>query len=321
MPEEQYMVSVLCSTYNQIKYIRTCLDSLLNQKTNFKYEIIVKDDASTDGQQEIIKEYAKTYPDKVIPMLLEENHFSRGLGHLAYEKFLNMSRGKYVAICEGDDFWTDENKLQIQVDFMEKHPECSLCGHAAYYANEDGTLRRDKYFRLIEESRYLTTEELIENWMLATNSQLYRKSVRKDVVIPYQGKCINGDYAALIYFSLKGKVYFLNRLMSAYRLFNIGSLSRAGRDDLQLNKERILEFANMLDRIDAYTNGKYSASVEKFKTKLLFSLFLSLNNREELKKYSQNMMCYGIKPAIKYILCVHFNLLYKLLLTIFRGEN
>ena len=216
---DQYMVSVFCSTYNQRKYIKTCLDSLVNQKTNFKYEIIVKDDASTDGQQEIIKQYAENYPDKVIPLLLEINHFSRGLGRVVTEKFMKISRGKYIAFCEGDDFWTDENKLQTQVDFMEAHPECSLCGHAAYYANEDGTLRHDKCFRHVEESRYLSTEELIEKWMMATNSTMYRKSAKIDVVIPYQGKCVNGDYATLIYFSLKGKVYFLNKLIGTNLFF------------------------------------------------------------------------------------------------------
>ncbi|MBQ6419125.1 MAG: glycosyltransferase [Synergistaceae bacterium] len=306
--EDQYMVSIFCSTHNQRKYIRTCLDSLVNQKTSFKYEIIVKDDASTDGQQEIIKQYAENYPDKIMPLLLETNHFELGLDHVVAEKFLKISRGKYIAICEGDDFWTDENKLQIQVDFMETHPECSLCGHAAYYANEDGTLRHDKYFRHIDESRYLSTEELIEKWMLATNSVMFRKSVKMGAVtIPYQEKCIYGDYATLIYFSLKGKVYFLNKLMSAYRVLSLGSLSQTSRGNANLAKERILELVNMLDRIDAYTSGKYSTSVNKFKNELLFLLYLSLNDSEELRKYSHLWHNYGVKVAINYILCVYFN--------------
>ena len=142
------MVSVFCTTYNQKKYIAKCLESMVNQKTNFPYEIIVRDDASTDGTSDIVREFGAKYPDKIVPFIQPENLFQRGLEHISFEKMFRMSKGKYIAVCDGDDFWTDENKLQKQVDFMESHPDYSMCGHAAYFAREDGRLHDDKFFRL-----------------------------------------------------------------------------------------------------------------------------------------------------------------------------
>lgn len=307
---DECMVSVICSTYNQIKYIRQCLDSLVTQKTTFKYEVIVKDDASTDGQREIILEYANKYPDIIRPLLLEENHFQKGLGSVAFEKAFKMAQGKYIAGCEGDDFWVDENKLQVQVDFMEDHPDYVLCGHAAYYANEDGTLQKDRFFRFDTVSRDISTEEIISDWAMATNSLLYRKESRTDIIIPFQGKCVSGDYAKTVYLALKGKIYYFDKLMSAYRVNSIGSISRLYKD----NKEKQLEFAAMLDRINEYTKGQYEAVINNYKRRYLFYLYLRLADRKELLKYKDQFKGKPLKTKIKYVACVYFTPLYKIYL-------
>ena len=223
------MVSVFCTTYNHKNYISRCLDSLANQKTSFRYEIIVRDDASTDGTSDIVRAYSEKYPDRIIPFIQSENLYQRGMSHISYEKMFNMSKGKYVAICEGDDFWTDECKLQKQVDFMESHPEYSLCGHAAYYADEMGELLRDRFFRCTKGSGDLSTEEIIAHWTMATCTLLFRKACKTEIVIPFQGKCISGDFAQMVYFSLKGRVYYSDELMSAYRLSSVGSVSARNR--------------------------------------------------------------------------------------------
>ena len=121
--EYECLVSVLCTTYNHEKYIRQCLDSMVGQKTDFPFEIIVRDDCSTDSTGDIIREYGEKYPGKVIPFILEFNHFSRGLTNDSFAKMFGMARGKYIAICEGDDFWTEPEKLQVQTDYLEAHPE------------------------------------------------------------------------------------------------------------------------------------------------------------------------------------------------------
>ena len=101
MPDGTMMVSVLCATYNQENYIRQCLDSVLAQETDFRFEVIVRDDCSTDNTTKLVLEYAEKYPDKVIPLILEENHYSHGKNDLAFIKLFSLIRGRYFAICEG----------------------------------------------------------------------------------------------------------------------------------------------------------------------------------------------------------------------------
>lgn len=129
--EKEVLVSIRCTTYNHAPYIRQCLDGFVMQETNFPFEAIVHDDASTDGTDKIILEYAEKYPNIIIPVLEEENQYSKGNGSVTriVESYM---RGKYIAFCEGDDYWTDPYKLQKQVDFLEAHPDYGLC-HTDFY--------------------------------------------------------------------------------------------------------------------------------------------------------------------------------------------
>ena len=116
------MVTIRCITYNHESYIRQCLDGFLMQKTTFRFEAIVHDDASTDGTATIIREYADKYPNIIKPIFETENQYSKRDGSL--RRILDAhTHGKYIAMCEGDDYWTDPYKLQKQVDFLESHPD------------------------------------------------------------------------------------------------------------------------------------------------------------------------------------------------------
>jgi len=121
------MVSIVCDAYKHEKYIADALESFLMQKTNFPFEILVHDDASTDRTAEIIREYEKQYPDLIKPIYETENQYSKQDGSLARIQFGRV-KGKYTAICEGDDYWTDPLKLQKQFDAMEKIPRL-ICAH------------------------------------------------------------------------------------------------------------------------------------------------------------------------------------------------
>jgi glycosyltransferase involved in cell wall biosynthesis len=123
------LVSICCETYNHEKYIRDAIDGFLMQKTDFAYEIIIHDDASTDQTADIIRSYADNNPN-IIPILQAENQHSKGVRILSTFVY-PIVRGKYIALCEGDDYWTDPGKLQKQIDYMEEHPECTLCVHAS----------------------------------------------------------------------------------------------------------------------------------------------------------------------------------------------
>ena len=132
-------VSIICTAYNQKKYIRNTLDGFLMQKTDFKYEIIVHDDASTDGTAAVIMEYANQYPDIIIPICQTENQYSQGVPFI-FEYIIPMVNGKYIAYCEGDDYWFEPLKLQWQYDFMESHRDYIACGHNVVMIEDDNSL-------------------------------------------------------------------------------------------------------------------------------------------------------------------------------------
>ncbi len=136
----QPLVSICCITYNHVRFIHDCIEGFLIQKTSFKYEVLIHDDASNDGTREIIEEYKLKYPDIIFPYFQKENQYSKG--HRGFNQKYNFSRsrGKYIALCEGDDYWTDPYKLQKQVDFLEDNNEYSLVFHD-YYILENNNLK------------------------------------------------------------------------------------------------------------------------------------------------------------------------------------
>ena len=138
MDEKEIMVTIRCLTYNQEPFIRQCLDGFIMQKTNFRFIAIVHDDASTDKTADIIREYAINYPDIIRPIIQTENQYSRGFDEVRNRLNNLCMKTKYVAYCEGDDYWTDPMKLQKQFDFMEAHPDYSACFHQAMIHYEDG---------------------------------------------------------------------------------------------------------------------------------------------------------------------------------------
>lgn len=131
--KEEIKVSVMIVTYNQKEYIEEAILGVLNQKTNFQYEILIHDDASTDGTMEIIKEYEKKYPERIGAYYEEINMYKQCSVYV--KKMLSQARGKYLATCDGDDYWCDENKLQMQYDFMEANPDYFLCVHNSKVIN------------------------------------------------------------------------------------------------------------------------------------------------------------------------------------------
>lgn len=131
------LVSICCITYNHEKYIRDAIEGFLMQKTDFPFEIIIHDDASTDKTADIIREYEKEYPEIFTCVYQEENQLSKGIRPLPTYIFPKV-RGKYIALCEGDDYWTDPMKLQIQVDAMKKYPQCWMSFHPAFEISSNG---------------------------------------------------------------------------------------------------------------------------------------------------------------------------------------
>ncbi len=131
------LLSICCITYNHKEYISQAIESFLMQETNFEYEILLYDDASNDGSQEIIAKFQEEYPKIIKPILQTENRYSKGERGMNFRYNYPRAKGKYIAICDGDDFWTDPQKLQIQVDFLESHSDYVLCFHDTDEIDED----------------------------------------------------------------------------------------------------------------------------------------------------------------------------------------
>lgn len=213
--DQPLMVTIRCTAYNHEPFIRACLEGFVMQKTNFRFEAIVHDDASTDGTAAIIREYAEKYPDIIKPIFETENQYSKGtLGKIMDE----ASKGKYIAFCEGDDYWTDSLKLQKQVDFLESHLDCSLCFHNAIMHWEDG--RADDAIFSNVESRYYTGVEIFEKWIIPTASVVirYTDEYKKWRTLSAKNKAFcYGDILCFLSASKCGKLYGMSDVMSVYR--------------------------------------------------------------------------------------------------------
>ena len=152
------MVSILCAVYNHEKYLHQCLEGFLKQKTNFNYEVIIHDDASTDSSVDIIQEYVSKYPDIIKPIYQKENQYSKGIQ--IFKIMYQTARGKYMAYCEGDDYWIDENKLQTQIELLENHPEYSASTHneivvdinSVPYPSNQQKIYREKKDRVLDST-------------------------------------------------------------------------------------------------------------------------------------------------------------------------
>ena len=216
---EELMVTIRCITYNHEPFIRQCLEGFVMQKTNFRFEAIVHDDASTDGTAAIILEYAEKYPDIIKPIIETENQYSKHDGSLA--RIMNEhTHGKYVALCEGDDYWTDPYKLQKQVDFLESHPEYSLCFHNAMHHFQDWDIEDSVFIKDLKSDRDYTGTEILTKWIIPTASVIFRREVMfSDFYhkITSDTRIVFGDTPLFLTANHFGKLYCLNEVMSIYR--------------------------------------------------------------------------------------------------------
>lgn len=174
------LVSICCLTYNHAPFIQKCLDGFLMQKTTFPIEILIHDDASTDGTDEIIKEYTRRYPNVIFPLFEEENKYSHGYaGKMDIEFNYLRAQGNYIAYCEGDDYWTDPYKLQKQVDFMESKPDCSVCFTRTKHLNySTGIITEDncsEFFNDGIDKFEITKDIFFKKWYTQPLSMVFKK--------------------------------------------------------------------------------------------------------------------------------------------------
>lgn len=243
------IVSIKCLTYNHEPYIAQTLDGFLMQKTNFPFEVIVHDDASTDRTAEIIREYEKKFPKIIKPIYEMENQYSKHDGSLS--RIVNAAlKGKYVAMCEGDDYWIDENKLQMQVDFLEKNPEYGLC----YTKCRQFFQKDSKFSKKIFGSYVKDFDDLLKNGnRIPTLTVVCRKSLEDkyfEEIKPYSRGWLMGDYPRWLYMTQVSKVKFIDKVTSVYRVLE-NSASHSG--DVGKN----IAFSRAVRDIQSFFSEKY----------------------------------------------------------------
>lgn len=257
--ENKIKVSILCTTYNQESYIAQAIESFINQKTQFDYEILIHDDASTDHTADIIREYEKKYPDLIKPIYQVENQYSKGVSIMEIQ--LTQAQGKYIAFCEGDDYWCDPNKIQTQYDILEAHPELDMVSHKVKCIN-DTTGKVEKYIDPISTEGILSPEQVIYGGggYLGTNSLFFRKEVLWPT--PSLRKILSLDYTTQILGSLRGGIYYIPKTMSVYRLFAKNSWSVSVRNNVQKAIDSYNRINDMLRFLDTDTEGIYHKVIE-----------------------------------------------------------
>lgn len=232
-------VSFCCLTYNHEKLINNALEGFVMQKTNFPFEIVIHDDASTDGTLKIIKEYQRKYKDIPFTILTEiENQFSKEEIYPCWTHLYPAARGKYIAECDGDDYWTDPEKIQKQYDFMEAHPECSMCHHDYFIKNmQTGNTTKPHS----EPPRSYTAEELIgfdgKGYSIHTSTKFWRNvwldasDEKKEWIMNFWGdhpiNVLMGTYGACGYVpGIKASVYCRQHESSSWTNMSRAEISR-----------------------------------------------------------------------------------------------
>lgn len=210
------LVSIQCLAYNHDKYIRQCLDGIVSQKTDFTFEAIVHDDASKDNTATIIREYANRYPSIIKPIYESENMFSKDVNKMR-QIICEQLHGDYIALCECDDYWTDPEKLQKQIDFLRGHLDYSMCFHSArkLYETETKSWLNCEHI----ENRDYTATEVFVNWIVPTASIVCRREAwQLRFSLKGGDRILNGDIALILSCMMTGKVRGMSEQMSVYRI-------------------------------------------------------------------------------------------------------
>lgn len=281
------MVSVLCTAYNHERYIRDALEGFVSQKTQFPFEVLINDDLSTDDTAAIIREYEQKYPDIIRPFYQKENLYSQDID-IYQTIFYPNARGKYVAFCEGDDYWTDPTKLQQQVSFLEAHPEYTGCVHNTllHFCTGD---RADEPLLRHSSDRDVRFEDVLPGMIDAyhTSSLVAKKELLANPPDFYfvAAKYGFGDYPDALWLMLHGPIRYINATMSVYRL---NSSAAAWSSGVDMKYDKLKRFVTgkceLLRAFRPYTPPEYLPLLEDILHEREFELmYVEGRDREQRK--------------------------------------
>lgn len=280
-------LSIICLSYNQEKYIKQTLDSFLMQKTNFDFDIIISDDASTDNTPQIIQEFADKYPEKIKAILRKQNVGAE----INYIETCDKVKSQYVLYSDGDDFFIDVNKLQTQVDFLEANPDFSICFHPVRVFFEDNSQPEHKFpspeIRFNKE--VLELQHLFSHNFIQTNSCMYRWrfSGAESFQDTYPRGIMPGDWFTHMLHAQKGKIGYIDKMMAAYRRHSEGSWWESTVDQNALHTKFGLEELNFFIQMEKYFPEYLQLGGEGRTTVFAIQFFQIFMKNGETKKAEQ----------------------------------
>ena len=251
-----YKLSIICITYNQEKFIKQALDSFVMQKTNFDFQVVISDDCSTDNTPNIIKEYEKKHPN-----IIKAFYHTKNMGATKNYIFaLTQADSEYLIVNEGDDYFIDENKLQKQVDFLEGHPDYSICFHPVRVIYEDKPNKTNMYPSKKTLKKDLTFNKLLNGNFMQTNSVLYRWN--KEYALNFPRNILPCDWYLHLCHAQIGKIGAIKDVMSVYRRHSGGIWSDTDATNKNLHRKHGLKeinfynavYENLTDKSENYLN-------------------------------------------------------------------
>jgi len=253
------MVSITCVAFNHEYCIEKALDSFLMQDTNFAFEILIHDDVSTDKTIDIIKRYEKKFPNIVKPIYQTTNQFSQGVNPMSF--LFPKVKGRYMAFCDGDDYWEDNQKLKIQVEEMDKFPDVNMSFHPTYKlinGKKEGILSNHT-----DKNRIFTLEDIVLGGgeFCPTVSLMFRSRIILEFP-KWFTTMIPGDYPMQIMGSSNAGALYINRCMSVYRMGEVSAWSSISKDNSQKQKEHLLSFHSMLKKMNEYLDNRLEKEIE-----------------------------------------------------------
>lgn len=282
------LVSIVCITYNHINFIENSLNSLLNQITDFPFEIILHDDASTDGTTKVVERYAENYPNIIVPIIQTKNQWSQGKRPAQFT--FPIARGQYIAMCEGDDFWVSKDKIQLQFTYMSNNPEATLCFHDTVTTNQQ--LQVIKFNQHSEVELEFNVSDIINEWFISTQTILFKKApILKGLESnEYFKGVINGDWLIQLISAHHGKVVFLPNILACYRKHPDSLSTQVGRDKAY----RAMKLIRLFLLFDVYTGFKYSNQIDE---KVIFYLdeYYQLKRNDE---FNRKKILYALYPKL-----------------------
>lgn len=288
------LVSVSCLTYNHKAFIRKTLDGILMQQCTFNFEILIHDDASTDGTQDIIREYEHVYPSVIKPIYQTENQFSLKRINISQLQ-RKRARGKYIALCEGDDYWTDPLKLQKQVDFLESHPDFSMCFHKCTIENMTGDLWKDQTFGHLVEKEY-SGREILSQWTVPTASVMYRTCFRERLDnMPRPKGILYFDIMVYLTLAECGRIQCLGDAMCVYRIHPESTVHKK-------DNQRPMKYITHLKTIQTVFDGKYrNATDHLIADRYLTLVMMALKGKKVATAFTHGLQAlrYDILSPVK----------------------